>query len=80
MAFHVVPSNTPTVAPANAVSEEMKFIKRACLMLRPDDSKIAKSPVNIFKRLLQFSTIVNIVADHKKNNTGERLKKTLKIQ
>ena len=39
-----VPSDTPNIPPTKAVSEEMKFIKRAFLIDRPELRRTAKSP------------------------------------
>jgi len=44
-ACHSVPKATPMNPPMKAVSDEIKFMVNACLMLRPEFKRTAKSPV-----------------------------------
>jgi len=55
-ACHSVPKATPMNPPMKAVSDEIKFMVNACLMLRPEFKRTAKSPV---KKKLKYTYIYN---------------------
>ena len=43
-AFQLIPRSIPTTPPINAVNDDSKFKKSACLIDNPDAIRIAKSP------------------------------------